>query len=215
MSSDGPASHPRRTAGHGLRAAGRRRSTEMRAQPAGGGRRDRRGHHRRGAQLRAAPCAGRWARTSATPCSSRSAASSPWPAAGAGADRRTPTAPAVEGAYQLGRGRGPQRADAPRRCSRRTGSAPGSPGARCRTTAVRNGRRRRRRWCRFAELVFAYIDELSAASVAGHTDELATTGRVRQRLLERLAAPPARRRARRRGRAGRGRAGRAGSRRRR
>jgi sugar diacid utilization regulator len=40
---------------------------------------------------------------------------------------------------------------------------------------------------RFAELVFAYIDELSAASVAGHTDELATTGRVRQRLLERLA----------------------------
>jgi hypothetical protein len=38
----------------------------------------------------------------------------------------------------------------------------------------------------FAELVFAYIDELSAASVAGHTDELATTGRVRQRHLERL-----------------------------
>jgi len=35
--------------------------------------------------------------------------------------------------------------------------------------------------------VFAYIDELSAASVAGHTDELATTGRVRQRLLERVA----------------------------
>ncbi len=39
----------------------------------------------------------------------------------------------------------------------------------------------------FAELVFAYIDELSAASVAGHTDELATSGRVRQRLLERVA----------------------------
>jgi hypothetical protein len=38
----------------------------------------------------------------------------------------------------------------------------------------------------FAELVFAYIDELSAASVAGHNDELATTGRVRQRLLERV-----------------------------
>ena len=28
----------------------------------------------------------------------------------------------------------------------------------------------------FAELVFAYIDQLSAVSVAGHTDELATTG---------------------------------------
>ncbi|HUR14501.1 MAG TPA: helix-turn-helix domain-containing protein [Mycobacteriales bacterium] len=40
---------------------------------------------------------------------------------------------------------------------------------------------------RFAELVFAYIDELSAASAAGHTDELATTGRVRERYLEQLA----------------------------
>lgn len=39
---------------------------------------------------------------------------------------------------------------------------------------------------RFAELVFAYIDELSASSVAGHTEELATAGRVRQRNLDRL-----------------------------
>jgi hypothetical protein len=39
----------------------------------------------------------------------------------------------------------------------------------------------------FAELVFAYIDELSAASAAGHSDELSTSGRVRQRYLERLA----------------------------
>jgi hypothetical protein len=39
---------------------------------------------------------------------------------------------------------------------------------------------------RFAELVFAYIDELSAASVAGHTDELSTSGRVRERYRERL-----------------------------
>ena len=38
----------------------------------------------------------------------------------------------------------------------------------------------------FAELVFAYIDDLSAASVAGHSDELATSGRVRQHYLERL-----------------------------
>ncbi|MET0423421.1 MAG: helix-turn-helix domain-containing protein [Actinoplanes sp.] len=38
----------------------------------------------------------------------------------------------------------------------------------------------------FAELVFAYIDELSAASVAGHADELASTGRARLRHLERL-----------------------------
>jgi hypothetical protein len=39
---------------------------------------------------------------------------------------------------------------------------------------------------RFAELVFAYIDELSAASVAGHGDELATTGRARERYLQQL-----------------------------
>nr|WP_229072946.1 helix-turn-helix domain-containing protein [Actinoplanes sp. DH11] len=39
----------------------------------------------------------------------------------------------------------------------------------------------------FAELVFAYIDELSAASVAGHADELAASGRIRQRHLQELA----------------------------
>lgn len=39
----------------------------------------------------------------------------------------------------------------------------------------------------FAELVFSYIDELSAASAAGHADELAVAGRARQRLLEQLA----------------------------
>ena len=46
---------------------------------------------------------------------------------------------------------------------------------------------------RFAELVFAFIDELSASSVAGHADELATTGRVRERFRERLARQSARR----------------------
>ena len=39
---------------------------------------------------------------------------------------------------------------------------------------------------RFAELVFAFIDELSASSVTGHADELATTGRVRDRYLDAL-----------------------------
>jgi hypothetical protein len=38
----------------------------------------------------------------------------------------------------------------------------------------------------FAALVFAYIDELSAASVAGHTAELAAAGRVRARRLTEL-----------------------------
>jgi PucR-like helix-turn-helix protein len=39
----------------------------------------------------------------------------------------------------------------------------------------------------FAELVFAYIDELSAASAAGHADELATSDRARRQHRERLA----------------------------
>ena len=39
----------------------------------------------------------------------------------------------------------------------------------------------------FAELVFAYIDELSAASVAGHADEMESSGRVRQAQLDQLA----------------------------
>ncbi len=39
---------------------------------------------------------------------------------------------------------------------------------------------------RFAALVFAYIDDLSAASVAGHSDELASADRVLERHLERL-----------------------------
>jgi hypothetical protein len=102
-----------------------------------------------------------------------------------GADPRTPTAPAVEGAYRLGRGEA--------RSGRSTEAllAAYRVGARVSwremsTTAVDSGVPAET-LVDFAELVFAYIDELSAASVAGHTDELATTGRVRQRLLERVA----------------------------
>ncbi|WP_372728502.1 PucR family transcriptional regulator [Nocardioides sp.] len=104
---------------------------------------------------------------------------------GRGADPQTPTAPAVEGAYQLGRGEA--------RSGRSTEAllAAYRVGARVSwremsTTAVANGVDAET-LVPFAELVFAFIDELSAASVAGHTDELATTGRVRQRMLERLA----------------------------
>jgi hypothetical protein len=39
---------------------------------------------------------------------------------------------------------------------------------------------------RFAELVFAYINELSVRSINGHAEELASTGLIRQRRLERL-----------------------------
>jgi PucR C-terminal helix-turn-helix domain len=102
-----------------------------------------------------------------------------------GADPGTPTAPAVEGSYQLGRGEA--------RSGRTTDAllAAFRIGARVSwremsMTAVDNGVDGEA-LVAFAELVFAYIDELSAAAVAGHADELATTGRVRQRLLERVA----------------------------
>jgi hypothetical protein len=111
-----------------------------------------------------------------------------------GADASRPVDPAIEGAYVLGRGeaRTGRSMDALlsayrvgarvawRHLSDRAVAA-GMPAA---TLA------------RFAELVFAYIDQLSAASASGHADQLAASGRVRRRHLERLAellvtgAPP-------------------------
>lgn len=95
------------------------------------------------------------------------------------------SAPAVEGSYQLGRGEA--------RSGRTTDALLSAYriGARVAwrelsSTAVAHGLGAEV-LADFAELVFAYIDEQSAAAVAGHTDELATTGRVRQRLLERIA----------------------------
>lgn len=96
-----------------------------------------------------------------------------------------PTAPAVEGAYQLGRGEA--------RSGRTTEAILSAYriGARVAweemaADAVRAGLDADA-LAAFAGLVFAYIDELSAASVAGHTDEAETTGRARRRHLEQLA----------------------------
>ena len=102
-----------------------------------------------------------------------------------GDDAGTPIRPALQGAYELGRGeaRSGRSMDAllaayrvGARVSWRHMSA----------SAVAAGLSAEQ-LARFAELVFAYIDQLSASSVAGHSDELATSGRVRQRYLERLA----------------------------
>src|SRR3954468_4818078 len=100
-------------------------------------------------------------------------------------DAGTPIRPALEGAYELGRGeaRSGRSMDALLAAYR--------VGARVAwrhmsASAVGAGLTAER-LARFAELVFAYIDQLSASSVAGHSDELATTGRVRERYLERLA----------------------------
>ncbi|MEO6512818.1 MAG: helix-turn-helix domain-containing protein [Nocardioides sp.] len=102
-----------------------------------------------------------------------------------GADPGTPTAPAMEGAYQLGRGeaRNGRSTDA-LLSAYRIGArvAWREMSARAVEAGIPADR-----LAGFAELVFAYIDELSASSVAGHTDELATSGRVRERLLERVA----------------------------
>ncbi|CAN5211564.1 PucR family transcriptional regulator [soil metagenome] len=103
-----------------------------------------------------------------------------------GTDPGTPLAPALEGAYALGRGeaRSGRSMDAllaayrvgARVAWRELAATAVAAGFPAETLA------------KFAELVFAYIDELSAASVAGHTDELATTGRVRRRYLQRLGS---------------------------
>lgn len=100
-------------------------------------------------------------------------------------DPGTPLSPALDGAYALGRGeaRSGRSADALLSAYR--------VGARVAwrelaATAVEAGVSADV-LASFAELVFAYIDELSAASVAGHADELETSGRVLQRLRDLLA----------------------------
>lgn len=98
---------------------------------------------------------------------------------------RPPMAPALEGAYQLGRGEA------------RSGRTMEALLAAYRIGARVSWRDMSRivveqgmpaeELSRFAGLVFAYIDELSAASAAGHTEELESSGRIRTRNLERLA----------------------------
>ncbi|MEV6415272.1 helix-turn-helix domain-containing protein [Kribbella sp. NPDC051718] len=100
-------------------------------------------------------------------------------------DPGTPLAPALEGAYILGRGeaRSGRTMDALLAAYRVGARVSWRELSR---TAVEAGLSADT-LAKFAELVFAYIDELSAASVSGHTDELATTGRVRERYLQELA----------------------------
>ena len=97
-------------------------------------------------------------------------------------DPGPPLSPAIDGAYELGRGeaRSGRPIDAllsayrvgARVAWRELSEAAVSAGLSATMIAG------------FAELVFAFIDQLSAASVSGHTDEQATAGRVRQRYLD-------------------------------
>ncbi|WP_248583571.1 PucR family transcriptional regulator [Nocardioides sp. InS609-2] len=103
---------------------------------------------------------------------------------GATSDPGTPLTPALDGAYALGRGeaRSGRSADAllaayrvgARVAWRELSAIAVESGVEADVVAS------------FAELVFAYIDELSAASVAGHADELETTGRVLHQRLDQL-----------------------------
>nr|WP_245664897.1 PucR family transcriptional regulator [Actinoplanes subtropicus] len=97
----------------------------------------------------------------------------------------SPLAPALEAAYALGRGeaRNGRSLDALLAAYRLGARVAWRELA---AISVRTGQDSEA-LAHFAELVFAYIDELSAASVAGHADELATSGRARRRHLERLA----------------------------
>ncbi|MDY7089807.1 MAG: helix-turn-helix domain-containing protein [Actinomycetota bacterium] len=104
---------------------------------------------------------------------------------GHGPDPQSPLAPALEAAYALGRGeaRNGRSLDALLAAYR-----VGARVAWHELAAISvSGGQPAATIAHFAELVFAYIDELSAASVAGHADELASTGRARARHLERLA----------------------------
>jgi hypothetical protein len=100
------------------------------------------------------------------------------------ADPAATLGPAVDGAYELGRGEARQGRSMDALLSAYRVGARVS-WQELSTVAVDAGLPAAT-VARFAELVFAFIDELSASSAAGHADELATTGRVRQRLLERL-----------------------------
>ncbi|MEI4272265.1 helix-turn-helix domain-containing protein [Klenkia sp. LSe6-5] len=96
----------------------------------------------------------------------------------------TPIQPALDASYRLGRGeaRGGRSMDA-LLAAFRVGARVAFRGLADRAVAAGLSAAQ---LARFAELVFAYIDALTAASVAGHSDELQTAGRAQARLLEKL-----------------------------
>ncbi len=104
--------------------------------------------------------------------------------AGGDADPSVPVAPSIAAAYELGKGeaRNGRSMDA-LLAAYRVGARVAWRGLSREAVAAGVSSRV---VSAFAELVFAYIDALSAASIAGHSEELATLGRVRERHLEQL-----------------------------
>ncbi|MDT5347769.1 MAG: hypothetical protein QOH91_1056 [Mycobacterium sp.] len=102
-----------------------------------------------------------------------------------GSDPAPTLSPALKGAYELGRGEARQGRSMDALLSAyRVGARVAWRELSATAVAAQMAAEK---VAQFAELVFDFIDGLSASSVAGHADELATTGRVRQRYLERLA----------------------------
>ena len=104
---------------------------------------------------------------------------------GSGTDPAKPIAPSTAAAYELGRGeaRSGRSMDA-LLAAYRVGARVAWRGLSREAVAHGVGAQA---LGGFAELVFAYIDALSGASLAGHADELASAGRARERYRERLA----------------------------
>lgn len=100
------------------------------------------------------------------------------------ADPSTPLGPTIETAYALGQGeaRSDRSMDALLTAYRVGARVAWREMAAAATTAGMSSAT----MAKFAELMFAYIDELSASSLAGHADQLSTSGRVRDRYLEDL-----------------------------
>ncbi len=102
-----------------------------------------------------------------------------------GDDTATRAGPALDGAYSLGRGEARNgRSTDVLLAAYRTGAR---VAWRDLSAIAVSHRLAGEALALFAELMFAYIDRLSAFSVAGHADELAVTGLARQRNREHLA----------------------------
>jgi sugar diacid utilization regulator len=101
-----------------------------------------------------------------------------------GSDPATPLQPALDAAYSLGRG------EASRGRTTEALLAAYRVGARVSWHELAEvavaADAPAQTMAQFAELVFAYIDELSAASIVGHADELASSDREHHRHRERL-----------------------------
>ena len=111
-----------------------------------------------------------------------------WPSRSEGVQAQTPTGAGRRRRLPARPRRGAQRPLGRRAALGVPGRGAGRPGGSCQLDRGAQRASTPTRWPGSPSWSSPTSTQLSAASVAGHTDELETTGRVRQRLLERLAA---------------------------